>query len=57
MSGRLQVVVKKNRNAAVVLFIVGGCTPCSRWWSWNRRRSSPSAVSGDRPRKIVKFLT
>ncbi|MDH4053357.1 MAG: hypothetical protein OEU93_17450, partial [Rubrivivax sp.] len=40
MSGRLQVVVKKNRNAAVVLFIVGGCTPCSRWWSWNLRRSS-----------------
>ena len=50
--GRLQVVVKKNRSAAAVLFIVGGCTPCSRWWSWNRRRSSPSAVSGDRPRKL-----
>src|SRR5580704_5771276 len=25
--------------------------------NWNRRKSSLEAVSGDRPRKIVKFLT
>jgi hypothetical protein len=29
ISGRLQVVVKKNRSAAAAPFLVGGCTPCS----------------------------
>ena len=29
-SGRSQVVVKKNRSAATVLFMVGGCTRLSR---------------------------
>ena len=27
ISGRLQVVVKKKRSVATVLFMVGGCTP------------------------------
>jgi hypothetical protein len=30
ISGRLQVVVKKNRRVATAPFIVGGCTPCLR---------------------------
>jgi hypothetical protein len=56
-SVRSSVTVKKNRNAEIVKLMVGAPTRFSLRCSWNRRKSSLEAVSGDRPRKIVKFLT
>jgi hypothetical protein len=49
--------VKKNRSAAMAALIVEGLTRCCAIFSWNRRRSSLVAVSGDRPKKAANFLT
>jgi hypothetical protein len=41
--------VKKKRRAETALLTLGGRMPVCVWCSWNRRRSSAVAVSGDRP--------
>ena len=51
------VTLKKNRSAVTVALMVGGRTPVSLMCSWKARRSSAVAVSGARPRKIVRFST
>jgi hypothetical protein len=54
---RSTVTLKKNRSAVTVPLMVGGRTPVLVKCSWKSRRSSAVAVSGDRPRKTVRFLT
>jgi hypothetical protein len=36
---------------------LGGCMPICVWCSWKRRRSSPVAVSGERPMKAANART
>ena len=56
-SGRSSVTVKKKRKAETALLMLGGCMPLCVCCSWNRRRSSAVAVSGDRPMKAAKART
>jgi hypothetical protein len=56
-SGRSSVTVKKKRRAETALLMLGGCMPIRVWCSWNRRRSSAVAVSGDRPIKAANDRT
>ena len=55
--GRSRVTVKKKRRAETALLMLGGCMPIRVWCSWNRRRSSAVAVSGDRPIKAANART
>ena len=56
-SGRSSVTVKKKRRAETALLMLGGCMPIRVWCSWNRRRSSAVAVSGERPIKAANART
>ena len=56
-SGRSSVTVKKKRRAETALLMLCGCMPIRVWCSWNRRRSSAVAVSGDRPIKAANART
>jgi hypothetical protein len=56
-SGRSSVTVKKKRRAETALLMLDGCMPIRVWCSWNRRRSSAVAVSGDRPIKAANART
>jgi hypothetical protein len=56
-SGRSSVTVKKKRKAATALLMLGGGMPICVWCSWKRRRSSPVAVSGERPMKAANART
>jgi len=56
-SGRSSVTEKKKRRAETALLMLGGCMPIRVWCSWNRRRSSAVAVSGDRPIKVANDRT
>ena len=50
ISGRPTVTEKKKRSAVILVFRLGPEIPPVTRCSWNRRRSSTLAVSGDRPR-------
>ena len=56
-SGRSRVVSKKKRRPVRVALMVACEIPVKARCSWKRRRSSASAVSGERPRKRVNFFT
>jgi hypothetical protein len=56
-SGRSSVTVKKKRRAATAQLILGGCMPICVWCSWERRRSSPVQVSGERPMTAANPVT
>ncbi len=56
-SRRPSVVLRKKRRAETCVFIFGGFEPCLVSCTWNRRRSSAVAVSGERPRKMAKVST
>src|SRR5215831_435755 len=56
-SGRSSVTVKKKRSAETELLMLGGSMPIRVWCSWNRRRSSAVAVSGERLMKAANDRT
>src|SRR5215472_2840034 len=56
-SGRSSVTVKKKRSAETELLMLGACMPIRVWCSWNRRRSSAVAVSGERLMKAANDRT
>jgi len=55
--GRSNVTSNKKRNPVMVALMVVRETPVETMCSWNRRRSSACAWSGERPKKRVKFFT
>ena len=57
-TARSSVTVKKKRSAVTVKLMLGGRTRFRVRCNWKSRKSSAVAVfAGDRPRKIVRFLT
>ena len=43
--------------AETAVFMLDGCVPLCRWWSWQRRTSSSVAVSGERRMKAANDRT